>query len=110
MNFCALGQRIQKIRNRRCMTQQELAEASSLSVPHISHIETGRKQVSLCALIRIAEALNVTVDQLLIGNQSTAGNSLQAEMQDVLVDCTPQEQRLLIAVAEAVKASLRTLE
>lgn len=105
-----IGRRIQTIRNRRHMTQQTLAEISNLSVPYISHIENGRKNVSLSALVRIAAALEVTVDQLLVGNQLQDQDSLHIEIQDIFSDCTLREQRMLVAVAEAVKNILRTLE
>ena len=46
-----------------------LAEKAGLSLSYVSMIENGRRKVSLDALIRIANILGVTVDELLNGNQ-----------------------------------------
>ena len=69
MDYQQIGRQIRAARLRRKMTQAQLAEAADLSVPYISHVERGKKRVSLDALLRISRALDVTVDQLLSGTQ-----------------------------------------
>ena len=60
------GRRIQDCRQRQGMKQEELAELSKLSTAFISAIERGVKKLSLEAFIRIANALNVSSDELLM--------------------------------------------
>ena len=60
------GRRIQDCRQRQGMKQEELAELSKLSTAFISAIERGVKKPSLEAFIRIANALNVSSDELLM--------------------------------------------
>lgn len=69
MDYQQIGRQIRAARLRRKMTQAQLAEAADLSVPYISHVERGKKRVSLDALLRISQAVDVTVDQLLSGTQ-----------------------------------------
>ena len=65
VDYPQIGQRIKRLRNQRGMTQEALAEATSLSVPYISHLERAVKKGSLETLTRIAAALGVTVHELL---------------------------------------------
>lgn len=60
----ALNQKhpIKIMRKFRGMTQGDLAEASGISRPYITEIETGRKDGSIRALKAIAEALSVSLD------------------------------------------------
>lgn len=52
------------IRKYREMTQADLAEASGISRPYLTEIETGKKDGSLRAMKAIADALDVTVGEL----------------------------------------------
>jgi DNA-binding XRE family transcriptional regulator len=51
-------------RNHRGLTARDLAEATGLSAPYISEIEGGRKEGSISAMKKIAEALKVDIDDL----------------------------------------------
>jgi predicted transcriptional regulator len=51
-------------RSHRGMSARELAAATELSAPYISEIETGKKEGSIAALKKIAEALKVDLDDL----------------------------------------------
>lgn len=58
------GERIRRLRERRRMTQQDLAVACGLAVPTISRIETGVHRPRFSTVDRIAEALGVDPDEL----------------------------------------------
>jgi predicted transcriptional regulator len=51
-------------REHRNMTARDLATAAGLSAAYISEIETGKKDGSVSAVKRIAEALGVDIDDL----------------------------------------------
>ena len=55
LNYSELGYRIRKKRLQQKMTQETLAELTDLSIPHVSHIETGKTKVSLESLVKIAK-------------------------------------------------------
>ncbi len=65
-----MGKNIAKIRNKNCMTQEQLAEKSNVSTVFISQIETAVRKPSLETIYKISLALNTTID-VLIGNEST---------------------------------------
>jgi len=52
-------------RDFRGMTARALADAAGLSAPYVSQIESGAREGSLDALRKIAEALKVTIDELI---------------------------------------------
>ena len=107
MDYQQIGRQIRGARLRRKMTQAQLAEAADLSVPYISHVERGKKRVSLDALLRISQALDVTVDQLLAGTQPQDKAAYLPEIGELFRDCTLRERRILRDVAAAAKESLR---
>lgn len=54
-----VGRTIQAFRERLGYTQQALADATSISRPHLANIEAGRKPLSNMHLVRIAAALSL---------------------------------------------------
>ncbi len=65
MDYIALGKTIRNIRLSRGMKQKDLAELCDLSDSYIGHIENARGIPSLETVVKVANALEVTVDQLL---------------------------------------------
>ncbi len=59
-----VGTNIRKIRKDFGWTQADLAEKSGISVPFMTQIELGRKSASLEVIQSIANALNVSYQQL----------------------------------------------
>jgi transcriptional regulator with XRE-family HTH domain len=63
-----LGERIANLRERRGWTQRQLAEAADLSATFLSEIENDRRNVGAAILLRIADALDASLDYLLRGD------------------------------------------
>ena len=107
LNYSTIGKRIQECRNLKKITQQLLAEKIDKSVPYISHIETGVKHPSLKTVILIAEALEVTVDQLLYGNQNFDSRVYLKEVNQIFEGCeNSYERRFIYEIVMAAKQSL----
>lgn len=107
LNYFTIGKRIQECRNLKKITQQDLAELIDKSVPYISHIETGLKHPSLKTVILIAEALEVTVDQLLSGNQSRDSQVYLKEVNQIFEGCkSSSERRFLYEIVISARKSL----
>lgn len=62
-----LGQNIRTIRNEQQLSQEKLAEISSLHRTYIGSIERGERNVSLDNIIIIAKSLDVKLCKLLEG-------------------------------------------
>lgn len=107
VNFKQIGQRVKEIRYAKGMSQAELAEQIDMSVPYISLIETATKKASLSTLILIANALGVTVDALLNGNQTNDLVEYYCDLVYLINDCNNYEKRIIFEVATTTKKSLR---
>lgn len=59
-----LGRRIQKIRQEKGLTQEELAEKVGVSTTWIGYIETGYKRPNLKMIYKIARTLNTNVKDI----------------------------------------------
>jgi len=60
-----VGGRIRQLRTKRGWTQQILADHAELTREHISALETARSEPGLCALERIADALEIPLKDLI---------------------------------------------
>ena len=103
----ALGKKIKVIRKRKGVSQQALAEMANCSPTHISYCETGRRHMSVETLVRIANALHVTADELLIDSLQNTVKVSNHEFSAVLIDCSEYEKNVLLDVLVATKTSLR---
>ncbi len=106
--FVRLGKRIKDVRTKMKMTQQELAFKCNLSLPHISKIESGKVQMQLMTFVKIAEALQVSTDELLRPNIPQVKGIYRTEFADLLDDCTPSEIESMLAIVREFKVGLRS--
>lgn len=104
----ALGQRIKAVRIERGMSQAELAEKANVGLPHISDIERGMTHTKILTFARIAEALQVSADDLLRINIPQVKVLYQSELAELLKDCTPTEMDSLLQILRQVKAAFQT--
>ena len=68
INYSLIGIRIKETRNQQGISAEELAELADLSSVYISYIENAKRKPSLESLIKICNALGITLDELLYGN------------------------------------------
>lgn len=107
LNYKRIGYRIKTVRKKRCISQEILAEQVNLSTPYISHIERAVKHASLETIVKIADSLEVTVDQLLYGNQKNNRCEYEPEFAELLSDCSSYEKCIIFNTVSAIKNSLR---
>lgn len=60
-----LAENLRKLRETRNLTQLELGRRARMAAASISHFETGQRAPSLDSLVKLADALEVSVDTLL---------------------------------------------
>ena len=58
------GDLLRRARGRRGMSRKDLAEATELSYPYISQLETGYRQPSPAAIQNLASALHISLDEM----------------------------------------------
>ena len=107
VDFTIICKRVEEIRLSKNLSQAKLAEMADLSTQYLSHIETARKQASLTSLISIAKAMDITLDELLNGNQINSPVEYKNDIDILLSDCTKYEKRVLFELMRAAKRILR---
>ena len=107
MDYSRIGERIKQYREKLKMTQQMLGEETDYSVQHISHIETGKTKLSVQCLLDIANALHVSVDELVCGYTSSSSVILDRELKQQKQHSTPHEKHIHHETKKSLKSSLR---
>ena len=107
INYVLIGKRIRETRTQMKLSQASLAEMSGLSTRYISHIETARKKASLSSLVNIANAIGISVDEILYGNQTSYKTDYQLDIILLIENCTPSEKRYLYLLISSVINILR---
>ena len=107
MDCVSIGARVRHNRKQSGLSQEELAEQAETSRVYISNIERGECAPSLEMIIKIANALNVSADDLLAGNLLSSSADGTEEEMDILFDCSQEESRILLESMRAIKQILR---
>ncbi|MCL2773373.1 MAG: helix-turn-helix domain-containing protein [Oscillospiraceae bacterium] len=106
IDYIAIGKRIRAIRISKNMPQEKLAEKAELSTTHMSHVETGNTKASLGTIAGIANALEVSVDELLCDNVVRSKHVFEKELANLLADCTDIETYAIVEIAKTAKNAL----
>lgn len=69
----ALSENLKKFREMRNITQAELGRRAEMGAASVSHFETGQRVPSLESLVKLADALEVSIDGLLGRGSSEPG-------------------------------------
>ena len=107
LDYKAIGKRIKIARIKADLTQERLAEMVEISPTHMSNIETGTTRVSLTAIVSLANALSVTVDDLLCDSVVKSKVQFEKHIAGILADCDEYEIRMVKDMAQALKETLR---
>lgn len=95
INYKLLGKRIKEIRERGKLTQEDLADLADVTPQYISLVETGKKKASLQVLVDIAEGLELTLDELLMGNQKDSHVEYFLDLEKMFRQCDRYEKRIV---------------
>ena len=109
VNRTSLGKRISFYRSKSNLTQEVLAAKVNCSREYIVQIENSTKVPSLSVLVKIANTLSVSADELLLDCLEYSSSSANSEIHCLLLDCNETEQTVIIRMAKELKAILVSL-
>ena len=92
------------------LSQEKLAELVGLTSQHISHTEVASTKVSLPSLVKIANALNTSVDKLLSDNVQDSKLHILEEFQELLEDCSGDEIYIIFQAAASIDLSANLIK
>ena len=105
MDYRKIGTNIRLVRKAKGLSQEALAEMVNISGTHMSHIETGNTKLSLQVFADIADALNVSADELL-GRSSEQLCSCGNYVAELFSDCDVRKMKILTDIVKAARTSL----
>lgn len=102
MSLTNLGNRIRQERQRRGITQEQLAEKVDISVNFMSLIENGRN-MSIETLVKISNALGVSVDYLLSDTVAINGDVISEQIIQHLSPLSDDEKLFFLNIIKQYK-------
>ena len=106
IDYIAIGLRIRKLRKQKFWTQEKLAEKADIAPDYLCRIELGKKHPSLKSVLLIANALNITVDDLLIDVQKKNVSDFKKEETSLLAGCTEKQRHFVMTVWHNIKEEI----
>lgn len=107
INYSQIGRRIKQYRQKAGLTQEQLAEKIDVATSTIAHAESGTSKPSLPLLLKAANALNITLDQLVCDNLPVASSYLEQDIAEMLADCSVTEKQIIRDIIAATKETFR---
>ena len=107
VDYIGIGKRIRAARKARNWTQEKLSEMVNIEPSTMSHIERGATKLSLPTLVNIANALEVTLDELAYDSLIESAHVSAKLIDELLSDCTPSEIKALTEIMQTVKDVMR---
>lgn len=106
LDYQALGRRIKARRTDAQLTQEQLASRIDAATSNISHIERATTKVSLPTLVKIANVLGATLDELVCDSLPVSQVYLEQDIAALLEDCSAEEKRMLRDIISATKRTI----
>ncbi len=105
----ALGKRVKEYRKERKYSAEKLGELVGVTQSHITNIESGNTRASAEILLRIANALEISMDLLVCDslNAKTHQKVRVAEYAHMLNECNAKETKVIVDTVKALKTSLQ---
>ena len=103
LNFEKIGKKIKETRISRHLTQEYVANATDVNTSHISNIENNRVKVSLSTLIKICNALNITVDYILAEEYKQPSSAIEQEILHELNLCSDETKEQILKIVKALQ-------
>lgn len=107
INLSALGQRVKEYRMEKGYSAEKLSEIAGVSKSHINNIESANSRASAEVLVRIANALEVSVDVLLCDSLKESRKARMTEYSKILENCNETETKIIVDTVKTLKESLR---
>ena len=103
----SVGKRIRAARNELGLTQGKAANRTDVTAQYWSLLETGRERGSVSTYMQIADALNLTLDDLFYEDAEIRRVHRAYSKDDLMADCTVFERAI---ISEMVLALIEILE
>ena len=102
MDYVAVGARIKNKRLEQNLTQEQLAEKVELSAVYIGQIERGERKMTIETLVKLANSLNSSIEELLKDSTSSNINARLNELVNISKELDTSDIDKVIDVIKAM--------
>ncbi|WP_438350338.1 helix-turn-helix domain-containing protein [Paenibacillus sp. FA6] len=110
MDYMQLGSRLRQERLKHNLTQERLAEKIDVSHAYIGQIERGERSLTLETLIKLANQLEVTADELLLESLKMNDNHFIHKITKLLQERPLNEQQMALNMLEVMFTHLDQMD
>jgi len=107
VDYTLLGRNIKRYRKMADLTQEQLANMTGYTDSHIGQIENAYGIPSYEAVCNIANALNVTMDQLSYGNINNTDDYFFQELKRITAEFDDKQKRFAIDMILSLMEQLK---
>ena len=97
----AIGERIKCLRENSNYTRDAFAEKVGISAKFLYEIEMGRKGFSAETLVKIAQAVSVSSDYVMLGHE--AENKATDDIMEILASLNPQQLEQVREILKSIQ-------
>lgn len=102
IDYVALGKRIRDERKRQHLTQEQLAELADISESFMGHIERGGRVLSVETLIKLANALDLSVEYIVCGEYNYQPGALPSELHEALARMSDRQRKVFLSIMKTL--------
>lgn len=105
IDYEVMGQRLRNARKEKGFSQTIASEKLDISIAYLSRIERGKAQVNLKRLVEMCSLYETSISEILTGVEKQKKEYLNQELYNIIMQCTPEKQRLIYKIAKVVAIS-----
>jgi transcriptional regulator with XRE-family HTH domain len=95
--LASIGKRIQSLREKRGLTQEQLEEKSGINTKYVSAIERGQKNVTIKTLEKIAKGLDIELYELFLFSEGLESEStVKKAIESLIKEADPKTLNLCL--------------
>ncbi len=107
----SLGKRLRNIRVKKHMTLELLGQKAGVTADYIGQIERGVRQGSTEILVKISNALEISIEDILVDSLLFTNAEGKSKHEDdfsyILLDCSEKESKIIVKNAENLKSLMK---
>ena len=92
--FQVIAKNIKYLREKRGYTQEQLAEATELSVSHLSKVESGQRRIGMKAYVSILRVLDAAEEGYISTMVDEETENGFKQYQNIMSDCNEAEKKV----------------
>ena len=108
IDYVALGQKIRSERQKHNLSQDKLAELCNISTAFLGHIERGSRKMSLETLVTLANALNISIDYLLL-DDLTESNAILSAITSQIANAPADKEKQFMNIVKILSQNIDKL-